>query len=152
MAQRESFDSMDGGQRCELVPFSRREPLGVKPRRDTCAIVKELDALARRDRTVVIALHEHRLALPQQRERLRRIRTVPHGIAGDPEGIHLPERSENGFERDEIGVDVGEEAYAHAAFASASVKRRSRNARPITTDAAPQRASARTSATSRTPP
>src|SRR6266542_2646839 len=124
----------------------------MQERRLGRAIVEELEALAGRDGTVVVALNEQRASLPQERKRVAWVRSVSDGVTGHPQRVDLPERREDRLERDEVRVDVGKEPYPHAAFASASVKRPSRNARPITTDAAPQRASARTSSTSRTPP
>src|SRR5206468_224830 len=152
VAQREAVGRHDGRQRAERVALLGREPPLMQERRLGRAIVEELEALAGRDGAVVVALNEQRASLPQERKRVAWVRSVSDGVTGHPQRLDLPERSEDRLERDEVRVDVGKEPYPHAALASASVKRPSRNARPITTDAAPQRASARTSSTSRTPP
>src|SRR5439155_21370797 len=152
VAEGEAVGRRDGRERGERVAIFRREPLLMEQRGLRRAVVEELEALAGRDGAVVIALHEQGASLAQQRKRVAGVRPVSDGVTRHPQGIDLPERSEHRFESDEVRVDVGQQPYAHAAFASASVKRCSRNARPITTDAAPQRASARTSSTSRTPP
>src|SRR6266702_3124470 len=116
--------------------------------------IEELEVLPRRDCPVVVAGEERGLSLDEQREDVGWIGAVPDRVAADPERVDRAQIGENGLQRDEVRVDVAEDADPHAAASRAAriVKRFSASARPITTDATPRDASARTSSRSRTPP
>src|SRR6266850_6982467 len=154
VTQREALDRLDRRQTAEEIAFRGGQPLRVQLRRDRRAVVEKLEPLAGRDGAVVIALQQERAATLEEREDVGRIRAVADGVARRPQRFDalLPQRREHGLERLQVGVHVGDEPYAQAAMASASVRRPTRNARPTTTEVAPHFASARMSSTSRTPP
>ena len=93
--------------------------------------VEGLDLAAAQGGGVVVAAHADGAQLAEPRDDLVGVRPVAHDVAQVPHLVHGWDRGEDGVERDQVRVDVGEDGDAHRVEGSAAAGPRERSeARP----------------------